>query len=500
VIGQVGQNVYAWEPEAAEQISSRQAQIGEKTVYFVEVQNDGAVADSFLLTAPEAPQGWSAQYFDAVSSGNDVTTALTGEAGWETVSLAPQAKITLRVEVIAQAMADVDAPFDLQISGASSNDKAIIDRVTAQTTLATLEQLSGKGDLEVKSARETLYLGAEIYDIEGNLQSKTLGALGGKTATYHIRLTNRENHDVSFVLTGNSAGEGWTVRYFDSLQEGVDITAEMENSGWASRSLAAGGSLELLVEVTATDPINILTSCPLLIRVLQDDVVSDGIKITTVLSNSKVDATIKPQDSEAFIGEDIFNTSGVDQTVNQNIAATEPATFIVKIHNKGDHSEPFTILGLRSDQNRIVQYFDAATGGTDITSSVTVNGWATRTLAPGENQEIRVVISLIPPTSPVPNQIFAGLYHVHTVKVDAGGGLPDVRDYNMILSAEDVTRVIQGENVGPAHLAIGDPCVEMQVDLTPTSVAPAVLVQVSATLDTTQVDTVQAVTTTETTH
>ena len=68
--------------------------------------------------------------------------------------------------------------------------------------------------------------------------------------TYLLRLQNDGNVTSSYTVLGSAGDALWTVRYFDALTAGTDITTLVTASGWASPALVRGAYRDLRVEVT----------------------------------------------------------------------------------------------------------------------------------------------------------------------------------------------------------------------------------------------------------
>jgi len=94
-----------------------------------------------------------------------------------------------------------------------------------------------------------------------------------------------------------------------------------------------------------------------------------------------------------YVGEGIFNLDGTNQTRTRSIGTGESATYYIKIENDANTADEITVKGIGSNSSWALTYFDAKTGGTDITSNITGSGWSTGTLASGESKEIRMVVA-----------------------------------------------------------------------------------------------------------
>lgn len=114
----------------------------------------------------------------------------------------------------------------------------------------------------------------------------------------------------------------------------------------------------------------------------------------------QVDNLIKNSFDLDYIGNNIYNTTGDQQTKNQSVLPNNAAIYDVKFENDGNGEDGFTVTGPAGGSGWNVAYYDELVGGNNITSQVTGSGWLTGGLNPGENKEIRVEVT---PDLTVPN-------------------------------------------------------------------------------------------------
>ena len=100
----------------------------------------------------------------------------------------------------------------------------------------------------------------------------------------------------------------------------------------------------------------------------------------------------KKSDSSDYIGEGIYNTSGTDQTKSQSISVGQTTNYYIKVKNAGSGAEYISVLGTGDSTGWTITYYDAKTGGSDITSQViSGSGWPTYVNS-NEAQEIRAAV------------------------------------------------------------------------------------------------------------
>jgi hypothetical protein len=117
----------------------------------------------------------------------------------------------------------------------------------------------------------------------------------------------------------------------------------------------------------------------------------------------------QPRDS-TYIGGGIYNLDGVNQTADNRFItpsslrtdAYQTSIFALKLENDGNVTDRFAVSAAASGSPALigeyaagwrVRYFDALSGGTDITDPVTGPGWIPISLAPGESLEFRVEVT-----------------------------------------------------------------------------------------------------------
>lgn len=104
------------------------------------------------------------------------------------------------------------------------------------------------------------------------------------------------------------------------------------------------------------------------------------------------DMLIRTNAATSFTGSNVYST-GSDQSVSQSVATGTTATYIAQLQNDGSTSDNFTITGPTGGSGWTVRYYDAATGGSDITGLVTGTGWRVSALAPAATATLRVQVT-----------------------------------------------------------------------------------------------------------
>ncbi|MCK5578512.1 MAG: DUF11 domain-containing protein, partial [Planctomycetes bacterium] len=396
--GYIGDDIYEYPTPSAAQTKGQSAQNYVVVTYHLKIENDGNEPDTITVTGTAGGSGWSVTYYDALSGGTDITTEGTGSgAGW---NLAAAGTKEIRVEISADGSINAGQTKELLIYLVSDNDGSKQDVLKAVTTIAASYQPDSfiKNFIEAAGA----YIAEDINE-DGTGQTKAQSVYTNETASYHIRITNDGNASDSFSVTGTAGGSGWTVKYFNSETGGIEITAAVTGGGWPTPGVLVTESYIIRLEVSpdptvpATDTINIYVRA----RSSNDNTKADTVKaVTTALATVRVDNEIKSNlIGDTYIGDEIFNLDGTNQTGSRKAENDEWITYYIRINNDGNGSETFTVTGTGGGSGWSVSYYNALSGGTNITVDVTGDGWSGGPVGAGNSIEIRVEIM---PDSGVP--------------------------------------------------------------------------------------------------
>lgn len=127
------------------------------------------------------------------------------------------------------------------------------------------------------------YLGAGIYNTTGAQQTATQTTVPANAAVYSIKAQNNTSSSSPLLVTGGASGNGWTATYFDALQGGNDITAQVTGTGWTTPTLDPGSAYELRLEVApdTTLGVNAANSIPVTVALPTDATILDVAQATT---------------------------------------------------------------------------------------------------------------------------------------------------------------------------------------------------------------------------
>ena len=218
----------------------------QKIIYILSIQNDGNITSGFNVSGTGGSgDGWDIKYFNAAtsSSASDITAEIV-DGTWTTGSLAPNGfSREIRVEVTPDAaiLGGITKEVYMTVTATSDFSKDMVKAITVCT-------INPKPDLYARRSYETDYIGDNTYDLSGLGQTLTQNVNNTVTLSYHIKIQN-DGNTTAFNVLGVSSSGGWNIAYYDALDGGNDITANVISGGW-NLSLSPTAVTEILVEVT----------------------------------------------------------------------------------------------------------------------------------------------------------------------------------------------------------------------------------------------------------
>lgn len=242
-------------------------------------------------------------------------------------------------------------------------------------------------------------IGADIYNTDGTNQTQAKGVPSNDSAIFYIKIENDGTAQDSFKVKGTSGTGGWTVTYYDSTQAGNDITTDITGLGWYTKPLSSGFSKEIRViaKPGSTDTLELLILSSSTVDTIKRDAVKAIIYITKGQQPDNQIAT--KVDGSDYLGDNIYNLNGNNQTQTLSVQPNQTATFYIKMENDGGAQDTFAVKGDSGSGGWDVKYYAQKAGGNNITDSIIAGTWKTSALVPGQFQEIRLEVK---PSSSVP--------------------------------------------------------------------------------------------------
>jgi hypothetical protein len=96
--------------------------------------------------------------------------------------------------------------------------------------------------------------------------------------------------------------------------------------------------------------------------------------------------------SKSFVGDNVFNTTGLGQTVKQKVHRGKKFVFTIEVQNDGNNADTFKLKGSGAKPGFVVRYLNGTTGLTNITSQVLAGTFATLPVGPTGVTTIRLVV------------------------------------------------------------------------------------------------------------
>ena len=371
----LGDNVY--NDTGVGQTKAQSINTGQTAAYYCRVQNDGNTADSFTVTGT-ASAGVCAVGYVNNATGAIITGAVTG-AGWNTGILATGQYVVVLLRCEPTRTAPPGTQKEISLQAVSTHTATCVDVVKATTTVVTTIQ----PDLLLRTSAETNYLGDNVYNATGVGQTKAQNVAIGQTAAYYCRVQNDGNTADSFTITGPAGVGGWAIGYVDNAT-GAIITGAVTGAGWNTGVIAPGQYVVVLLRVvpSAANSGGMTKEVWLQAQSQMDALQVDVVKtITGVIAIYKPDLLLRTGAESSYLGNNVYNDTGVGQTKAQNAAVGQTASYYCRIQNDGNTAESFTITGPAGSSGWAIGYVNYASGGI-ITGNVTGSGWNTGVIAP----------------------------------------------------------------------------------------------------------------------
>ncbi|MHB8521793.1 MAG: right-handed parallel beta-helix repeat-containing protein [Limisphaerales bacterium] len=247
----------------------------------------------------------------------------------------------------------------------------------------------------IRTAGESVWTGTNVYTVAEQTRSQTVNA--GVTAVYYLKARYTGNIVDNLRVTGAAGGGGWTVKYFDSLSPGNELTASITGaSGLTLTNVNPGSAFEFRLEVTpsATVPGNETKAVPVTMSSYSDQTQSDTVQAnTTAAPQATVDLLVRRDQDIRYIGGDIINSTGAGQTKAMEVEPGQAAVFAVQLVNSGNITDSFVLRGGGNTVGWTVRYFDALTSTNDVTAPATAGGLTVGPLVIGAATEVRIVVT-----------------------------------------------------------------------------------------------------------
>jgi hypothetical protein len=121
---------------------------------------------------------------------------------------------------------------------------------------------------------------------------------------------------------------------------------------------------------------------------------TDVHEVLSLGASRRPDGHIKLSGDASFLGNDVYNTTGLNQTRSVSAARTRSRTFVIRAQNDGTAAESFSVDGCAAASGFGVTYLRGTTGTTDVTGAVVAGTYTMSSVPPGSTRSIRLVITV----------------------------------------------------------------------------------------------------------
>jgi len=118
----------------------------------------------------------------------------------------------------------------------------------------------------------------------------------------------------------------------------------------------------------------------------------ESMTLTIAASDQQPDAWISTARASGYVGNNIYNGTGAQQSQTLQARRTQTRTFYVRVYNDGNATNTVAIKGSSAQAGSAVRYFDGATDATRAMRSTA--GWKVR-LAPGRYRLVTVQVRIL---------------------------------------------------------------------------------------------------------
>jgi len=369
---------------------------GKRNYYLCVANTNPVDADTITVRLADT-HGWVVTGYDAGKGGTDITGQLTGKDGWTLTKLAPNGHQDFRLVITPAADTPLDQPVNFVITSVSQTDPTKSDRVIIHSVCTRQVQT----DLLLRNADEQAFSGEHIREPMPNTQKKAQTVAPGQTAVYYLRERNDSPYTAAFKLSpfGTTMPDGWTLRIFDAVDGGRDITAEVMGNIWeTSRKLAPGEYCDFRIEITPSRSVSSNAVASMIWFAQSVHVPMTGSDTCQLVTTRELDPRyypdlqIRPTGQEGYLGVHVHNRLDA-QTTGSSVRRGGSVAYGLCVQNDGAWSDVITLTAPATQHGWSYRYFDAPVGGTEITDKITGAGWTLPEMAPGAAREFRVVVT-----------------------------------------------------------------------------------------------------------
>jgi hypothetical protein len=257
-------------------------------------------------------------------------------------------------------------------------------------------------DALVRNAGESNFSGGGTSDEQQ--QARTQSVRPNTAAVYDLQGRYQGNLPDSIRVRGPAGDPSWTVKYFNALSQGQDVTTEVTSpAGLTFGDVQSGFQFELRVEITPSRMLPAGTAFEARVQLQSSTQPSqqDTVLLTTLAAEEyQPDALARRVQDPRFVGNDVYDPTGASQTLVDEVDSAGRSLSVIRVVNDGNRSDSLVVRGPAGQGGWQVRYLSSMDGAEDLTAQVVGGGLTLPSLDPGAGQELWLEIS---PGSNVPS-------------------------------------------------------------------------------------------------
>jgi hypothetical protein len=255
-------------------------------------------------------------------------------------------------------------------------------------------------------------IGEAPEDAIVQLNSPGVGTTLGEQCTATVTIIDDEHAVVAFTAAGRSVQENAATVQLAVTRTGNTATTHTMAAHYdvTGGTAAAGSDYTLIAgdlsfaagQSSATIPVRINNDAA---REAPETIVvtlsSPGagtelgtpasMTVTIKASDQRPDGWISTASGRGYVGNNVYNTTGVDQTRTLNARRAQYRDFYVRVYNDGNATNTFTLKGSAAVSGSTVRYY---AGSTSITTAMRSAAGYRVTLKAGAYKQLRVRITV----------------------------------------------------------------------------------------------------------
>ncbi|MDI6788599.1 MAG: hypothetical protein QME51_09535, partial [Planctomycetota bacterium] len=370
--------------------------------YSIKIENDGNVPTPITISgSPEVAGKWTVTYYNwpAISSTAVIPyNEIISENGWlrpGNIAVGGEVSICVEIKADASVLGGAEGQYTNHLRVYSNQSVVVSDTVRSLTRIPAVY----RADAGISSNAGGPFWDMAITSTEPGCAGQIISQTSATNAvvTYYIKLENDGNASDTFSITGpGSVANNWLVSYYDASLGGADITTQITGGGYLENSLLpfAGNSKIIRAEVT---PITITTGAIFNLFVRTTSTNSgqiDTVRGDTTCLNYRPDIRIDLNSGGSYItGNNSYaylSPPVANQTLYQATYNNVKVTYYVIVENDG-YNDTYSLTASQNVSNWTVSYYNAVSGGTDITINMR-NGVYTANFTAEQQRYYRVEV------------------------------------------------------------------------------------------------------------